>query len=132
MSPVHNHRSLAVSPDWRRLALGVIVALLMSLQGAAAMAHGHIHANGEHLVIAGHTGPTSPEAPLPGKGGALAPCQLCHSPFGSASILPVSPAGLAPPVRVVGADLPLLHQAHPISAPAGVWRVRGPPLSLLI
>tara|TARA_R110000868_G_scaffold11644_6_gene56957 strand:+ start:36834 stop:37301 length:468 start_codon:yes stop_codon:yes gene_type:complete len=130
MSLFHHHRRIAASPDWRRLALGVIVALLMSVQGAAALAHGHGHDGDYRSAQAGPDAPAVPDAPLPGRSTPAAHCQLCHSPFGSTSILPAAAAGQATLLTVTGADRPVLYQAHPRAAPKGVWRVRGPPLSL--
>lgn len=130
MSSFHHHRRLPASPDWRRLVLGLIVALLMSLQGAAALAHGHTHDEGYRLAQAGPNAPSMPDAPIPGKSTPAAQCQLCHSPFGAASILPASVAGLASLLTITDAARPVLHQAQPRTAPSGVWRVRGPPLSL--
>lgn len=130
MSLFHQHRRKSGSPDWRRLALGLIVALLMSVQGAAAMAHGHSHAADYGLSLTGQDTPAAPDAPLPGKTTPAAQCQLCHSPFGASSILPAAAAGPATMLTVTGAAHPAVPEAHPRAAPMGVWRVRGPPLSL--
>ena len=135
MSQHRHHRRITAAPDWRRLALGVIAALLMSVQGAAALAHNHSHDEGYGLVQAGINDTAAlvdfePGKPIPGKSAPAAQCLICHSPAGAASILPVSTAGLALILSVTDAARPILHSAHPRAAPKGVWRVRGPPSSL--
>ncbi len=126
----HDHRRRVTVPDWRRLTLGLIVALLMSVQGTAVLAHGHSHDAGNSLAPAGQNAPAVPDAPVPGKSAPAAPCQLCHSPFGAASILLASTTELATLLTVTSASACALHQPLARATPNGVWRVRGPPLSL--
>lgn len=130
MSLFRHHRRMAAAPDWRRLVLSLIVAVLMSAQGAAALAHSHSHNADYQLAQADINAPAMPGAPLPGKTTPAAQCQLCHAPFGAASILPASAAGGAASLTVTGAAHAIEHPAHPRKAPNGVWRVRGPPTSL--
>jgi len=130
MNMSRHHRRMPASPHWRSLVLGVIAALLMSVQGAAALAHGHSHDEGYGIAQAGPDSPATPDAPVPGKTAPAAQCQLCHSPFGATSILPASAAGAPVSLTIIDAAQPVLHQIDSSAVPNGVWRVRGPPLFL--
>jgi hypothetical protein len=129
MNLYRHHRRTMVSPGWRRLAVGLIVAVLMSVQGTAALAHDHSHDENYRPVQAEPGAQETPDAPVPGKATPLAQCQLCHSPFGTVSILPASTAGLSTALTITGIAGPVLDQVRPRAAPSGVWHVRGPPLS---
>ncbi|WP_233342254.1 hypothetical protein [Maricaulis salignorans] len=117
-------------PDWRRLGLGLVVVLLMSLQGAAAMAHRNAHYQEfepDHISLTAQSGS---DAPMPGNPAPAAQCKLCHSSLGSVSILPAAQTGLSVAFTVSSVARPVLHQPHTRAVPKGVWRVRGPPLHL--
>ncbi|WP_417484430.1 hypothetical protein [Maricaulis salignorans] len=117
-------------PDWRRLGLGLVVVLLMSLQGAAAMAHRNAHYQEFEPGHISLTAESGSDAPMQGNPAPTAQCKLCHSSIGSVSILPAAQTGLSAAFTVSGLARPRLHQPVAHAAPGGVWRVRGPPLHL--
>ncbi|WP_417493270.1 hypothetical protein [Maricaulis sp.] len=125
-----HHRNSAVMPDWRRLGLGLVVVLLMSLQGAAAMAHRNAHYQEFEQDHASLMAQSGFDAPMPGNPAPAAQCKLCHASIGAVSILPVSQGILSAAFMVSRVARPVLHQPPPLAVPDGAWRVRGPPISL--
>ncbi|WP_417490589.1 hypothetical protein [Maricaulis sp.] len=128
--PQSHHRNPASLPDWRRVGLGLVAVLLMSLQGAAALAHRNAHYQEFEPAYTSPTAVAGSDAPIPGNSPPAAQCKLCQSSIEAVSILPGTQAGLSMPFTVSIAARPVLHQARPRAPPGSVWRVRGPPPSL--
>tara|TARA_R110000744_G_scaffold1843_6_gene6874 strand:+ start:15425 stop:15826 length:402 start_codon:yes stop_codon:yes gene_type:complete len=126
----NHHRNRAFRPDWRRLGLGLVVVMLMSLQGAAAMAHRNAHYQEFEPAHISLTAQSGSDTPLPGSSAPAAQCKLCHSSIGSDSILPPAQTGLSVAFTVASVARAVLHQPLARAAPDGGWRVRGPPLLL--
>lgn len=124
-------RSLAL-PDWRRLVLGLLAVLLMSAQGAAAIAHTHSHAELADLSRSSDIAPIRSDSPQPVNTNPVVSCPLCHSSLGAAPVLPLTAVSFAAPVLSGDIATTDLDQRPSDTAPAGVWRVRGPPLPLHI
>ncbi|WP_417469113.1 hypothetical protein [Maricaulis sp.] len=125
-----HHRNSAMTPNWRRLGLGLVVVLLMSLQGAAAMAHRNAHYQEfepRHFSLADVAGTDAPE---PVNSAPTAQCKLCQSSLGDLSLLPGLQDIFSAPLAISGRFRPGLHADRPPSAPPAVWRVRGPPVAL--